>query len=76
MMVMNKLSLKYCEEMVVRCNKNEVYLLYKGLINIYGFIKFPKKGKLVNLRVYREIGINKFLLEMRCLRSLRYLVLD
>jgi len=37
---------------------------------------FPKKGKLVNLILYRKIGINKFLLEMIRLRSLRYLVLS
>jgi len=38
-------------------------------------MEFPKKGKLVDLRLYREIGINKFYLEMICYRSLRYLVL-
>jgi len=53
-----------------------IYLLYKGLINIYRVIKFPKKRKLVNLILYRKIGINKFFLEVIYLRSLGYLVLD
>jgi len=73
---MNRLGLEYCEETVIGCDREVIYLLYKVLINIYVLVKFPKKGKLEDLKVCREIGINKFFLEMKCLRSLRYLVLD